>query len=582
MRDIWIRRTPAATAMTLTMVLAGLAALAAGCAGDAAAGAPNHSSPDGGASFNDASSAQPPCFSSNECPTGFVCNEFGRCEFPSPGDGGPPPEVERELSQPSSALRYLYVSMPELDAVAKIDGMSLAITSIDVGDRPGLVTPVPGRDDAVVLDRGIEAATIVRPTVDHDEKLTLATLPRLNSVDIDRTGHFAVAWFDLTRAVAEAGGLQNVGEIGSFQDVTVVNITRDEERTVDLSVGFRPRKVAFDADGTHAYVVTDDGVSVIDLAAAVAGTLHVAATIPVAADPLADPTATEVEITSDGAWAVVRDTGRAELRLVAVGSRAGEPPGSAHVIALPAEATDVDLSADGKHAWAVLRDASTLAIIDVPGDGLDPAGVELVDLGSARVGSVEIDEAHGRALLYTNAFYEEKLVVVDLAAPAHPVRVLPLEKGVRLVAIAPEGKTALVLHTRLPGDPQQAGSVDELVDRSFGYSLVDLSSGFAKLAITPVDPGSFAFAPDGGTAYLGLDGGDAENAVRRLQVIDLRTFVVRDLQLGSPPEVVGVLPSAGKAFVSQRHPLGRVTFVSFTDGHTSTVTGFELGSHIVD
>jgi len=218
----------------------------------------------------------------------------------------------------------------------------------------------------------------------------------------------------------------------------------------------------------------------------------------------------------------------------------------------------------------------------VPGDGIDPSGVELVDLGGALVGSIEVDEAHGRGLLFTHAFYEERLTSVDLASPAHTVTTLPLEKGVRQVAIAPDGKTALVLHTRLDGDPTQAGSVDELVDRSFGYSLVDLTTGFAKVSLTPVDPGGFAFAPDGATAYLGLDGGDGENAVRRLQIMDLRTFVVRNLALGSPPEIVGVLPGAGQAFVSQRHPLGRVTFVSFDGATTHTVTGFELGSQIVD
>jgi hypothetical protein len=308
----------------------------------------------------------------------------------------------------------------------------------------------------------------------------------------------------------------------------------------------------------------------------------VAATIPITADPLADPTRTEVEITADGGWAVAREAGRAELRLVAVGAAAGEPVGSTHVIPLPAEATDVDLAADGAHAWAVLRDASALAIVDVPGDGTDPAGVDIVDLHGARVGSVVVDEEHARALLYTNAFYEEQLLVVDLAAPAHPVKTLRLEKGVRLAALAPGGKTALVLHTKLSGDPQEAGSVDELVDRSFGYSLVDLTTGFAKLALTPVDPGAFAFAPEGDTAYLALDGGDAEGAVARLQIIDLGTFVVHDVQLGSPPETVGVLPAAHQAFVSQRHPLGRVTFIDFASAATRTVTGFELGSHIVD
>src|SRR5688572_20854972 len=172
------------------------------------------------------------CFSSNECPTGWTCNEFGSCEPPPVmgPDAAPPPEVEREFSAPSSALRYVYVTMTDLDALAKIDGASLAVTSVPVGDQPEIVAAVPGTDDAVVLDRGSGTATIVRPTVDRDEKLTLDTLPRLNVLSMPPApSRYAVAWFDLTRAVAEAGSVAEVGEIGSFQDVTVMALSRGEE-----------------------------------------------------------------------------------------------------------------------------------------------------------------------------------------------------------------------------------------------------------------------------------------------------------------------------------------------------------------
>jgi hypothetical protein len=50
-------------------------------------------SPPGG----DAGAGIPECFSSNECPLGWTCSEFGTCEPPptAPGDGGvdPAPEV---------------------------------------------------------------------------------------------------------------------------------------------------------------------------------------------------------------------------------------------------------------------------------------------------------------------------------------------------------------------------------------------------------------------------------------------------------------------------------------------------------
>lgn len=560
MRKTWLTKSP----VLLTL----LAACGAGGAGSSAA-------PDAGHGSN-------MCFSSNECPTGWTCSEFGTCQppvAPTP-DGGvpppPPPEVERDIGQPSSTLRYVYVAMSALDELAKIDGSSLAVTAITVGDRPGIVAGIPGGDDAVVLDRGSATATIVRPTTDHDQKITLAMLPHMNSMVVDPTGHFALAYFDLVKAVSDAGSLGGVGEIGSFQDVTVLSLAPGNERADDLSVGFRPRKVEFDEAGTHAYVITEDGISVIDLAQAAAGTLHVAATIPIAA-PSIDSALLEVNVTPDGAYAVVRQLGVAQLRLVAL---SGALAGASFTIPLPSEATDVDLA--GGRAFAVLRGTSQLAVVDLPADAFDPSGVDLVDLDGAIAGQAVIDADVHRAILFTNAENVESVTVVDLTQPGFPHDVIPLQKGVRTLGFAPDGRTALILHNKLPGDPAMATNVDDVVDLSYGYSLVDMETGFAKLQITPVDPGAFAFAPDSSHAYLALDGGDAEGAVMRLQTLDLSTFVVTSLQLGSPPEAVGILPNAGVVYVSQRHPLGRMTFVSLVNGSTHTVTGFQLNSQIVD
>ena len=138
-----------------------------------------------------------------------------------------------------------------------------------------------------------------------------------------------------------------------------------------------------------------------------------------------------------------------------------------------------------------------------------------------------------------------------------------------------------MIHAKAPGDPATASTVDEYIDRSYGYSLVDMATGFAKLQVTPVDPGPFAYAPDGTKAYVALDGGDAINATRQLQIVTVPTGVVMTRQLGSPPSQIGILPAAGEAFVAQRHPLGRVTFVGMVADGLRTLTGFDLNSDIV-
>jgi DNA-binding beta-propeller fold protein YncE len=537
---------------------------------------------DGGGSFPDGGTGTHECTASNECPTGWTCSEFGVCLPPPeiPGDGGapPPPEVEYELGAPVSSLRYVYVAMTAQDALARIDGVTLEVSSVHVGERPEVVATAPGSDTAVVLDAVNGAATIVRPASEADYEITLRTLPHLNRVDIDPTARYAVAWFDLDKAVRDAGGLGGVDQIGSFQDVTVLRLP-PEPAAVDLTVGFRPRAVSFDQSGSRAYVVTEDGISVIDLAAATDGSPTIVAPIPVSTDPFADPDHVEVAVVPTGERAVVREADRAELRIVTL---TGAGAGQMQTLPLPSAPTDVDLTADGSRAYAVLRESSALAVVSLPAAAEELPAVEIVDLGGAPVGSLSMSGDGRRGVLYTNATEAEQLTVIELDQPGFPHRHFPLQKSVRAVHLAPDGATAVIVHAKAPGAPEDAVDFDELIDRSFGYSVFDLDQGFAKLEITTVDPGALAFAPDAPRAYLVLDGGDAEDAVAALQTLELDTGVVRSMRLSSPPDTVGVLPGADLAFVSQRHPLGRVTFVAIDGGTVRTITGFDLNSRIID
>lgn len=556
------------------IVWALLPAVAAACSsGTEAAGdfSPGADGGAGGASPPPASS----CQSSSECPTGWTCNDFHVCVAPSPGgDGGVPAETELEAGAPIGAQRYVYVAMTAQNKLARIDGETLAVASTPVGAAPREVATIPGSDGAVVIDSVNGTAAVVRPVVTGgDGTRVLATLPALNRIDVAPTGQFALIWFDLAKALRD-----NTGHAGSFQDVAVVALARGQEKAVALTVGFRPRAVAFNAAGTHAYVITRDGVSVIDLVDATAHEPRIVAPIPVA-DPAVSPDDLEVQIVATGDYAAVRQAGRAALRVVGLrGDRAGQ----SWDIALASVPTDIDLAPDGSRVYAVLRDAHRLAVIDIPGDALDPAGVEVIDFAPGQAGSLALSQDGGRALLYTNATLDPHITLVELSRPGFPHVTWSLQKAVRSVGIAPDGATAIVIAAKAPGDPATAPTIDELIARSFGYSLLDLATGFAKLQLTPVDPGPFVYSPDGATAYVALDGGDAVTATRALQVVAARTGVVRALALGSPPSAVGIVPSAQQAFVSQRHPQGRMSFVALSTGAVRTVTGFDLNSQIVD
>jgi DNA-binding beta-propeller fold protein YncE len=527
----------------------------------------------------------PQCFSSSECPVGFICSEFGTCVPPpppptdaaSPPDT-PPPEVEYRLSEPISSRHFVWVAMTDQDRLAKIDGANLEVTSIEVGERPKVLATLPNTDTAVVLDSANAAATVVRAGPGAIATELYPTLPRLNRLAAAPGGRHAVAFFDLQKAIVDAGGLDAVGEVGSFQDVTVLAVAA--QRSVDLTVGFRPREVEHDASGRYAFVVTDDGVSVIDLPLMTSGGPTIVPPIPIMEDVFADTTGVEVDIVASGQYAVVRRPNVAELRVV---SLLGPTAGEGLTITLPSVPSDIDLAPDGTRVYAVFRGANPgLAVIDIPGDAIDPAGITMIDLAQATSGSLVLSADGTKGLLFTNATLDERVTVVELDKPGFPHRTFPLQKSVLSVGFDPTGRKAIVLHARAPGDPEQATNFDDYIDRKFGYSVLDIATGFPKLQITEVNPTKFTFATTGARAYVALDGGDSEGAFVAVQQIELDSGVVRTVELGSPPDAIGVLPDSNKVFVSQRHPLGRVSFIDVGDSQVRTLTGFDLNSQIID
>ena len=156
----------------------------------------------------DAPSGTPQCFSSSECPVGFVCSEFGTCVAPPPpppdGPGVPPPEVEYRLSEPINSRHFVWVAMTDQDRLAKIDGANLAIESLAVGDQPKVMATLPGTDTAVVLDSKNAAATVVRAQTGSVQTDLYPTLPNLNRLAVAPGGRHAIAFFDLNKAISRS------------------------------------------------------------------------------------------------------------------------------------------------------------------------------------------------------------------------------------------------------------------------------------------------------------------------------------------------------------------------------------------
>ena len=553
--------------MTRTLFLFGALALA-GCAMDAegAKMAEGDRGNDAGASGG----AQ--CAAANDCPPGYYCNEFHRCTPLKGGDGGVtgdgalPPEVEAQQDPPAAGKRYVYVAVPRQNMVVKIDSQTLKVRSVKVGQDPGALRTLKGQDVAVLLNRKSATATVLRSRADGgDDLVTINTAPNLNNLALAPDGSFGVAFFDVSRATGELTGKQS-----SFQDVTLLRLTKGKEAAVNLTVGFRPTGVQFASDSSRAFVVTEHSVSVIDPTKVTKPAIL--PSVALLKDPLAEPKPDEVLITPDGKLALARQTGVKGIRAVDLTTRAITD------VALSGEATDLDLTAGGKVAVVVMRAAAEVALLDIPADLTDPSGIDTLATGKYTAGQATLTKDGKRAFLFTNATSQEVLLMADL--DSRKLSVHPLQKGVRTVYAAPDGKRALVLHNKVAGAPSKSDGLETYIDKSHGYSLLDVGLGFAKLQLTTTDPGQVAFAADSSAAYVTLS--DSKLKVQAVEAMDLSSFLINSVALGSPPVGLGVIAATKQVYVPQSHHLGRVTFIDIKTHQTRTVTGFELNSQVIE
>lgn len=478
----------------------------------------------------------------------------------------PEPEARLSFQRPQPSQRFVFVASPELDSVAKINALTLEITSVEVGDRPTLVRTSPSTDTAVVLNEGSDEVSVVHAGLERDEVVHLPVRAGFNNLVLSPDGAWALAWLDPTLASNDAA-------LGSFQDVNLIRTEDGEEAVFNVAVGFRVLDIRFDETSEHAFVLTEDGVSVLELARIDRDTS--APPRAVSDDPLADAEADdrEIEITQDGAFALVRSSVLEGLNLVAL-----QGPSQIRFLPLPGIPTDVDLYPDSQRAVTVIRGQRQLGVVDLAAllRG-DEDAARLIEIPDGPVGQAVVDTDADRAFLYSVAEQDSRVVRVDLDTEQQ--QVWELRKPITGVQIAPSGRRAVVFHgSGASGDLTEAA--DQLVASRVGYTILDLRSGFAKLQTTDSLVLEHAFSVDGAWIYMILANGTY--GPRIVERANLDTFRVDRYTLASPPLHIGALPGEATYdfYVAQDHPSGRMTFFAITDEASKTVTGFELNAQI--
>ncbi len=509
----------------------------------------------------------------------------------------PEQEVDSSFEVPVATGRYVWIANPLSGRVAYVDASTLKVQTVEAGNAPTFLAPIPGSADAVVvMNVASHDATVLRAVGAAGQlqsTMVPGVAPRANAWAIAPDGRFALAWTDARKALAAA---PRTGTLEGFQDVTAIDLSAKPPATKTVAVGYRPVSMTFSSDGRRAFAVTQDGVSVIALPGPTGG-VEVIRDVPLTADPNENADTRDVSVTADGR-AVVRREGSPDIRIVDLAT------GTTGIVTLSGPVTDLDVTSDGARAIAVVRQTSQVAVLPLATAGQDAATVLQTVIAGELVGSVVLTADSKQAVLYSNASDAEHVVVLDLTTAAY--RVVRVHAPVLSIFPTPDGQYAVVLHHQPIAPAADGGVPSGNPDGGLGADGGSADGGAARPPVTPVPPPialafsvvpldgsrsgriqetvalpqSVAIAPDSSQAIVTVRNDGTKTFAA--YVIGLPTLQVARLDLASPPIATGVVAAANRGYVAQSHPEGRITFISFATGLPQTLTGFDLGSRVVE
>ena len=549
----------------------------------------------------------------------------------APGDaaGALPPEtkVESNYQSPVATGRIVWTANPVSGRVAYVDATSFNVQTVQAGNGPTYLAAVPSSDPA------IERAIVIN-TRSHDATLlthnppnggpplvstSFASTEDANSWAVSQSGTWAIAWTDFTR-------LANVVATQGFQDIAVLNLSANKSTV--LSVGYRPSQIAFSQNETRAFVVTQDGISVIDLqggpqplltqnfalsapeaddaSAPEASPMDASASEASAVDASSDAAAQEasfaeaaardaftdagadgptsdsmsggggtptsgmpdVSFTPDGSYALVRQDGVAAITVVSL------KDGTPTRVPLSTPPTALTVAPDGTFAVAVLRDSATVALLPLPGIASDPTSLTTTTIAGETIGRAVVAEnlttKQTSVLLFTTAAPIDQMTVMTLQ-PATSLRTIKLYSPVLAVFPTADGQNAIVLHNVTP-------TVGSSVKGAF--SIVPIAQNLpAKIVSLTAPPTAVALAPTSDRALVTFR--DDSTAIYGVDLAKMPSLEVLPYVLASPPTAAGIAAAAGTGFIAQNYTDGRITFIDLDAGAARTITGFELGAGVV-
>ncbi len=516
------------------------------------------------------------CQTDGDCPTGLVCRGN---ECVSPDDERPPEEqIGHVFMRPGASARYIYALSPFTDTLAIIDATTLEIETIPLAAEPSDLAVLPDRDAVAVVSREGRRLTLLASEDGEWKTFSLALERRFPSVSVCGEGRWAVLWTpDGTMPDAGAEGIVSIVDLSLLE-------SGEEPLVVEKAAGRRHTDVFFrreDARTVDIVLIGKEEMAIIEVED-LERPLPLRLPIPSA---YTDIGSRQVIVSAGGDAAILRSFVEPSLLVFHTSTR------ETTTIPLPAVATDLALVREpgpgprlSMKAIVALRSAGLVGWFNLEDAILEPERedlVETIEIEGVVPGQVSPSSDGRYVAVFTNSEPSRAMAWLDFVRDE--VLVFDrLQKWVQAVGIGPDGRTAIVLHRPNP-DSTIADPYERVVDKSEGYSIVDLEEGFAQLKLTEdVPPRGFVFSVDGDHAAVILSDGASTH---RLDTMDLRSLTTSTLSLASKPRFSGALPAdpdagSDRVWVTQEHPAGRISFVSLATRTMRTVTGYDLNAEI--
>ncbi len=538
------------------------------CGADESALYENSALTDYGSSYYDSSSGY--YDSGYYYDTGNIIKDSGYIEPEKPNPYAAVPPITSE--------KYLFILNPSNNSIAVIEPETLKVFSVKVDFSPKNLVVIPGTDYALVLADKASKIAMLSINKESTEILSFPLGQQYNDISVSPDGKYIIAFYnEILRQNNEIYPGEGRINLIKTEDISGLKNNPNEKIYKEIDVGRRITNIFYSLERNTAYIVSKERIYLLRFD-----------------DPFNEKGNQEF-VNIDGSFTenirnrlsdsvqnsdyiVLRYTGGKSLLIVSTRDL------KTYTIDFEEIITDMKYTKNMDRIILSFRDTGKVKIVPVPDGISDNSQIKEINLGEFLAGSVEICESqtYKKALIYTNAYYREEMMILDLNDYSFEKidHSYELDKAIDYIVCSPDGYNTVIIHKK-GIDPNEDDPTEIAINNQEGFSVFGmLKKQINTQLLLTSQPKTVTFLDD--SSYAMITGTNPSISEYRSYIIDLSKSIINDenIQFYSDIVYAGSIPGKNIFYVLQKHPVGRISFI-FMPGQTmKTITGFELNSLI--